>query len=488
MSLATPPMTSRSASKLSDFARHLILPTGIVSTGWPAIAAQLRRCEIPLDSWQEGLCTAALGKRADGLYAAGIGGVVVSIPRQVGKTYTIGALVFALALATPDTLIVWTAHRTRTHGETFNSMAGMADLPKVKPLISNVRRVNGEQEIAFLNGSRILFGARERGFGRGFAKVDVLIFDEAQILTEKAMDDMVPATNASPNGLVVMIGTPPRPSDPGEIFSMRRDAALSGEDPDTMYVELSADETASVDDRNQWRKANPSFLLGRVSEGAILRMRKLLGSLDAFRREGLGIWDEKQVGKRAFAKGAWQALASAPPAEGVRSFGVKFTPDGAHVALAGALKPPEGPIHVEAIRQEPMSEGTQWLVDFLVDRADRTAQIVVDGRAGVGYLVQALRDAKVPARAILTPSTDQAIAAHTMLDRAVTQREMTHSGQPDLDEQVEMAVRREIGKTGGFGWESSIEGETVALLDAVTLAHYGAKTTKRNPGRKAVFL
>ena len=33
--------------------------------------------------------------------------------------------------------------------------------------------------------------------------------DEAQILTEKAMEDMVPATNAAPNGLVLMMGTPP---------------------------------------------------------------------------------------------------------------------------------------------------------------------------------------------------------------------------------------------------------------------------------------
>lgn len=485
--VATTPETSRSGSKLSDVARHLVLPEGIVSTGWPAVAVQLRRCGIPLDAWQEGLCTAALGKRVDGLYAAGVGGVVVSIPRQVGKTYTIGALAFALALATPETLIVWTAHRTRTHGETFASMAAMAELPRVKPLVAAVRRVNGEQEIAFTNGSRILFGARERGFGRGFAKVDVLIFDEAQILTERAMEDMVPATNAAPNGLVVMIGTPPRPVDPGEIFTMRREAALSGEDPDTMYVELSADESANLDDRRQWAKANPSFPR-RVSEGAILRMRRLLGSLEAFKREGLGIWDEKQVGTRAFGRGVWASRAAEPPSEGVKSFGVKFTADGAHVALAGAIKPPDGPIHVEAIRQSPMSEGTQWLVEFLVERAGETAQVVIDGKAGVGYLVQALRDERVPAKAILVPSVDQAITSHSMLDRAVTQGEVTHSGQPELDEQADLAVRREIGKAGGFGWASSVDGESVALLDAVTLAHFGAKTTRRNPQRKAVFV
>jgi hypothetical protein len=37
-----------------------------------------------------------LGKGADGLYAADA--VVLSIPRQVGKTYLIGWIVFALCL------------------------------------------------------------------------------------------------------------------------------------------------------------------------------------------------------------------------------------------------------------------------------------------------------------------------------------------------------------------------------------------------------
>jgi len=443
--------------------------------------------ETPLDPWQQGLVMGALGKRADGLYAAGIGGVVASIPRQVGKTYTIGALCFALAMATPGSLILWTAHRTRTHAETFGSMAGMAERASVKPFVETVRRANGEQMIEFKNGSRILFGARESGFGRGFAKVDVLIFDEAQILTEKAMEDMVPATNAAPNGLVFMIGTPPRPSDPGEVFTLRREAALSGEDPDVMYVEFSAEKGANPDDRAAWRKANPSYP-HRTGEGAILRMRKLLGSVESFKREGLGIWDERQQGKRAFPPGAWAARAAAPPDDGIRSFGVKFSPDGSTVALAGALKTPDERVHVEAIRQAPMSEGTQWLVDFLAERKSRVAQIIVDGKAGVGYLVNALRAEKVGKTVLMIPTVDQAIMAHSMLERAVVQGEVSHSAQADLDVQAEGAMRREIGKAGGFGWESGVEGESIALLDAVTLAHYAAKTTKRNPARRQAFL
>lgn len=462
------------------------MPDGIVTTAWPTIASKLSRINLPLDPWQQGLVTAVLGKRDGGQYACGIGGAVVSIPRQSGKTYTFGALAFALCMATPGTLVLWSAHRARTHSETFKSMCGMAERPDVKPFVTRCLTGAGTEAVEFANGSRILFGARENGFGRGFAQVDVLVLDEAQILTERAMEDMVPATNAAPNGLVVMIGTPPRPSDPGEVFSNRRDAALSGDDRDVLYVELSADPTADLESREQWAKANPSYPF-RTSETAILRMRKLLGSPEAFKREGLGIWDEKQKGRKAFAPGAWAARTADPPTDGIRSFGVKFTPDGSHVALAGAMKTEAG-VHVEGIQQMPMSDGTQWLVDYLVDRKRETAQIVIDGKSGVGYLVNALRDAGVGKSLILVPTTDQAITAHSMLDRAVTQGELTHSGQAALNEVAEHATRREIGKAGGFGWDTEIEGETTALLDAVTLAHYGAKTTKRKPGRRQAFL
>jgi hypothetical protein len=80
---------------------------------------------------------------------------------------------------------------------TFQSMQGMVRKKKIWPHVRAIRSVNGEQEIRFKNGSVIMFGAREQGFGRGFDQIDAEVFDEAQILTAKALEDMVPATNAS---------------------------------------------------------------------------------------------------------------------------------------------------------------------------------------------------------------------------------------------------------------------------------------------------
>lgn len=475
--------------KLSDVARHLILPSGIVSSDFPLLAVQLERMQTPLDEWQRGLMMAVLAKREDGMYACGIGGAVVSIPRQVGKTYTVGALIFALCAQNPGMLVLWSAHRVRTHNETFKSMDAMSQRPAVRPYVRRVLTGAGTEAVEFTNGSRILFGARESGFGRGFAKVDVLVLDEAQILTEKAMEDMVPATNAAPNGLVLMMGTPPRPADPGEVFINRRAAALSGDDEDVLYVELSADPGSNPDDRKQWRIANPSHPK-RTTETAILRMRKLLGSDESFLREGLGIWHEAALTKKAISAKAWDARAIAAgqvPTDGRRVFAVRFAVDGSGVALAAAIRPDMGPVHIEGIKMAPMGDGTLWLVDWLLERHEKAAQIVIDGKSGVGYLVNALRDAGVPKSVIWTPGTDQVMAAHSMFEAAVNGGELTHRGQVDLDAQVKAAEKRKIGATGGFGWTAP-EGQSVVLLDAVTLAHWGVKTTKRRPGRKAGFL
>jgi phage terminase large subunit-like protein len=365
----------------------------------------------------------------------------------------------------------------------------MADRKQIKPHVRGVRRANGEQEIEFNNGSRILFGARESGFGRGFAKVDVLVLDEAQILTEKAMEDMVPATNAAPNGLVLMMGTPPRPSDPGEVFLNRRAAALSGDDPDVLYVEFSADRGANPDDRKQWAKANPSFPR-LTTESAILRMRKLLGSVESFLREGLGIWDEAALTKKAINGKAWDALAipaAEVPTDGRRVYAVRFSVDGSSVALAAAIRPELGAIHVEGLKLASMADGTQWLVDYLLNVHEKAAQIVIDGKAGVGYLVNALHEARVPKSVIITAGTDTITSGASMVEAAIGSKDLTHRAQEELDEQVKAAEKRKIGTNGGFGWQAP-EGGNVALLDAVTLAYWGAKTTKRRPGRKAGFL
>lgn len=481
---------SRSTTRLSELARRLAVPSGITATGWPSTEAKLADLGLRFDPWQVALARLSLAKRADGLYAAGVGGIGWSMPRQVGKTFVLGGLAMAQCLLRPGLMVLWTSHQLKTSDQTFRSMLGMRSRPLVKPHTLRPSLANGDQEIPFKNGSRILFGARERGFGLGFAKVGIVIFDEAQRLTAKALDDMVPATNQAENPLVFLTGTPPRPTDPGEEFTRRRVDALSDSpDPDSLWVEMGADPDA---DPGSWRvgtadwgqvaKANPSFP-GRTPKSSVLRMLKLLGP-EAFKREGLGLWDMDAPGEPPLIDlSMWAGLVAAKPGDGAVSWAVKFSADGRRVALAGAIRPLDGPVHVEVVGERDSADGVGWVVDWLAGRWRRASQIVVDGKAGVGALVPALRSAGVGSARVMVLGWGQVADAHALFLDRLGAGGVTHSGQPGLDAEVADAAKRTVGKSGGWGWRS-LSGGSVAALEAATLAVWSVLTTRRRPDRK----
>lgn len=495
------PQTKPGQRKLSEVARHICRPAGIVSTGWPAVRDRLRQFGIPFDLWQQGASRLILAKRADGTYAAGVGGVVISIPRQVGKTYMIGWIVFALCTILPGLTVIWTAHHTRTSNETFGKMRAMARKPKVQPYIETVRAANGEQAIIFKNGSRILFGARDQGFGLGFDQVDILVLDEGQRVKEVAMADMVPATNAAPNGLVFLMGTPPRPTDNGDVFAARRKDALDG-DPDTLYIELSADQGAKVIDWDQVAKANPSYP-HRTSRTAILRMQKLLGSDEGFYREGYGIWDDVHGASRAISEADWAATGTTDAPEGVRSFGVAFALDGSRTSLAGAVKHADG-VHVEVIdaMSGDMEAGVESLAAWLAERWEKVAMIAISGQAWASALAQKLIDKGVPRSMVHVLSSPEVFSASSMFLDAVLEsaKAVREGGAPALThpigkstDHLEKSVavsdkKTRIKTSGAWAWEATTEDGDETPIEAVSFAHWAARTSKRDPNRRQVLL
>lgn len=377
----------------------MVAPSGITSTGWPAVRDTAAGFGVSFDFWQDGAGRLILAKREDGSYACSVGGAVLSIPRQVGKTFLIGAIVFALCLLHPNLVVLWTAHHQRTANETFSKMQAFSRRVKVRAHIAKIVLGNGDQEIQFHNGSRILFGARARGFGRGFDNVDVEVFDEAQILTESTLDDMIPAMNAAPNPLPIFIGTPPKPSDPSEFFTNKRKAVLEEGDEDSAYVEFSADEGCDLDDRDQWAKANPSYPT-RTKSTAIKRMRKLLGD-DSFAREGLGIWPgsgSDALPWNVVTEAQWEACRSTEPAELATTEGwwegppvLAIERSASHTAIVGAGACREGGTGVQLVEHK---EGVEWVLDLMAAiRAERKCStVVIDKVALAASLIDDLED------------------------------------------------------------------------------------------------
>lgn len=503
----------RSTRRLSEVARHVIVPEGIVTSGWAPVEARCAEFGDTFDEWQRGAGKVMLGKRENGEYAATVGGITLSIPRQVAKTFLVLRVVVALCTLFPNLTVLWSAHRTRTASKTFGTLRGMVGRKAVAPYVRSIRAVNGEQEVHFVNGSVIMFGAREQGFGRGFDEVDIEVFDEAQILTEKALEDMVAATNQSrfPAGaLLFFMGTPPRPTDPGEAFKARRREALAGESEDAVYIECSADPDADPDDREQWAIANPSFP-HRTPLRSMLRLRKNLTSVAAWMREALGIWDSDQEGSRAISELEWSATGvETAPADGIRSFAVAFSFDGTRLALSGGLKHDNG-IHVELIdaADGDIESGLSALADWLAERWRNVAVIVLSGASGAPVLAQLLKDRKVPdvvVKIVTTPEYTQSCSvtldavresskvAKRNVDLELSEplpfTHLADEGQAQLDASVAVCDEKKRGLSGAWAWSATTPDGDETPTEAMSLAYWAAKTTRRKPRgdreRKAV--
>lgn len=480
MTLSSP--TSSDQPRLSQVAKHLKYPDGIVRSDWPAISRLAARCGIQFDRWQTGLGTLLYGKTKDGQYAAGVGGAAMSLCRQVGKTFLVGNSVNMKCILTPNTTVLWTAHRTRTSAETFRHMQALVEKKAIARYVKTVSRGAGKEAIEFTNGSRILFGAREQGFGRGFDMIDMEIFDEAQILTEKALEDMVPAVNAAPNGLIVYLGTPPRPNDPSEVFTRLRTEALAGE-PGILWVEFGAEDTVKdLDDRSQWRQANPSFP-HRTSENSILRLRKQLSN-DSFRREALGVWDRVDT-SHAIDSERWKAAAiESPDVSGRIGYAIDMAPDRSSLAIGGAIRHDDGSVHVELREFKDVAHhGTRWAVDWLVERWPNTSAVTIDSQSPAMSLLPDLKSAHI--RPIITNASDMGRACGQFLDHlaAGTLTHLPEGDQPAFDLAVTGAVTRPIGNSGAIGWNKIAADTDISPLVACTLAAYGLTVSKRDPRR-----
>lgn len=451
---------------------------------WEDVRDLCKAYGLVLDPWQENVLRSSLGIKADGSWAASRVGL--SVPRQSGKTALFEARELAGLLLFQEELIVHSAHLVPTALEGFQRIKGyFENYDDLGKRVRRIREANGEQSIEMMSGSRLLFKARKQGSGRGFS-ADCIMLDEAQILDERAWASMLPTMSARPNPQAWLAGTPPSPDDNAEVFSRMRDTAHSNKDRRLCWMEWSAPADSDPSDRMAWATANPG--LGRRISADAIADEKHSMSPDTFRRERLGVWDSDSS-NGVFDADEWAALEGDPPDEYRQSFGVKFSVDGARVSLATALRPEgEGPVFVEAQRPEPMSRGIAWLADWLAERWRDTASIVIDGKGGSLALASALRERGVKSKSIIvTPTTEQVIAAYAGLLDAVKNAAVVHSGQEGLASSVACAGRRDIGHAGGWGLTPITQDGDVGPTEAVALALYGAMTSKRRPGRKAQY-
>lgn len=459
------------------------------STDGDDAAALMKEYGLELDEWQKAVVDAWLGRDENGNYNVTSAGL--ALPRQNGKNVCLEAREF-FGLIINGERILATAHQVRTSKKSFRRLAAMFTdkrHPEVLDAVKQIRYTNGEECIELLNGGSIEFSARSRQAARGFDGISLVVYDEAQELTDDQVEAIMATLSASATGTrqIIYTGTPPYPGCPGEVFRRRRTVCITDAGRHDSWHEWSvAAENLSdinVEDTSLWYMTNPALGIRLDEEFTAEELRSM--SPDGFARERLGWWSPILERKEDYAipVDVWDACKSnEEKPTGKTAYGVKFSADGAEVSLCGAVIPKVGKARISLIERRQTGHGTQWLADWLNERYKKASCVVIDGRNGVDVLIDKIVPTWKMKGSVIRPSVRDVIASVSTLTDALNEQKVTwYEGQEMLRESAVTSVKRPIAGGWGFGGDNSTP------IEAAALALWGAKNSRRDPEKKMLI-
>jgi hypothetical protein len=428
---------------------------------------------FPLDGSQRFTLGVGLGERVDGSWAAST--VADFEPRQNGKNDTVAARELAGLLLFGERLIIHTAHAMLSF---LRLVAVFENWDELRSKVARVRYANGEQGIELLTGQRLKYLARSGGSGRGFAKADLVVYDEAQHLQAEHLAASGPTRLANPNSQSWYLGSGGL-STSHVAWRMRR-RALAGEAGRFGYVEHTAELVSmvdgrldsslpAVDDREAWARANSAYG-SRITDEALAGLLEELGP-ELFGRECLCLWD-RELGDegREIPVSVWDAACSpsAAPGEGV-VVGVDVNPERSWTSICVA----DGSV-VEFVKR---SSGTAGLVTRCAELAAKWgAPVALDTAGPVGSFRGELE--RAGCRVVEVAGRELAKACGTFHDDLFEGR-VSVRRHPDLDAAVAGVRKRSAGDA--WVWDRRDSTVDVSPLVAATVAHWAASQVAPSP-------
>jgi phage terminase large subunit-like protein len=457
---------------------------------------------LELDPWQQWSLRLMLGVRPDNpdRFAAFEHGEIV--PRQDGKGAILEARELVGLFRFPwERLLIHTAHEFKTSQEHFYRIAGLVEsTPVLSKHVAKIPTAHGKEAILLhdrecCRGARLRFLARSKGSGRGFSG-DLVVLDEAMTLPVETMGALFPTMSARQNPQLVYTATAGDGS--AEVLADVRERGIRG-DAGLAYVEYSAGDPddhvgdrVNLDDRAEWRRANPAMDSGRITEEFIDQERRALSD-EQFARERLCLWtvgqrisvidsdhwqgligDSRKAGEPQLAAIAWDA----PPEKGVVSVGL-------------ATDRGDGKRHLDLIEYRT---GSKWA-------APRLAELVRKGRpVHVAYgknspaaslhdeIVSELEDKKIDVFGFA--GVDVKAACGQFLEWVQEERFVVHNG-PHINVLASAvdALRKREDPEGGFVFHRRDTAADISPVMALVFASYalGKPSKKKQRSGEARF-
>lgn len=452
------------------------VPPGVTSGGSEAVGLAAE-AGLLLDPWQRLVLDSAMLEDQYGKWVAMEVALVVA--RQNGK----GAIITARELAglyLLDELIVHTAHQFETSLDAFSRLLEIIErCPWLDQKVARVYRSHGEEGIKLKSGGRIKFKTRTKSGGRGLSG-DLVVLDEAMILSELSMAALMPLVSSRPNPQIWYTGSAVDIDvhDAGYVFGGVRARGLAGKDPSLVYMEWSCLPGADPTDMRQIAKSNPSLGI-RISPDYVAKEYRSLGKLGRtfeVERMSIGNWPKPEELVQPAIDPARFALMGvrSDPSELVTTslcLAVDMTPNLQWVTIAAAVLRTDGRVHVEiGYHRAPVARQVVTALVGLVDRFDPCA-VVIDRRSPAMSLVPELREAGIEPELTNAPQMCQAAAGFAA---AVNDGEIRHTNDPLLVDAVEGSQWRTVGQSGKAF--TPIGGTVISPLNGAALARWGLKT------------
>lgn len=390
--------------------------------------------------------------------------VVVTIPRQNGKTTLILAWELHRAIAWPSQpqVIAYTAQDGKAAREKMlNDQAPMLLNRKhpVHHVVDRILKGIGNESFLFKNGSRVfpLSSSEQSGHGK---TIDLAVLDETfHDIDWRREQALRPAMITRRDAQILNISTAGTDKSPflRSKVDAGRAAVAAGETSGMAYFEWSADDDAPHDDPATWRSCMPALGF-TIDEDAIAAE---LGLPEGeFRRAYLNQWTASD--ERVIPAALWDAVnrPDVTP-EGMLVFAVDIDPDRKYASIAAA----DGEGRCELVERR---EGVGWVVERLIElsRANEQADIVLDSTGPAGNLTADLEAA--PGNVYTLNSSEMAVACADFYD-AVGDAKIQVRHHSRLDSALAAAAKRQTGDR--WTWARQNVGDDVSPLVALTMAY-----------------
>lgn len=444
--------------------------------GGLAVIAEAKRA--PLMPWQQRAADVALEVDPEtGLYYYST--VVVSVPRQAGKTKLESDLADHRCITLPRARVWLTMQNGKTADEwmreehfTNLAAAGIFGVPGSAACKYRLSKRAGSVGVKWpaLGSTFTTFPPNRDGLHS--KQGDLIFVDEAWAHdTERGAElrqAIRPTMNTRPGAQLWIVSTEGDDTSTylEDYIALGQDS-IGRDDSRVCFIDYGIDPDADPDDLDVIAAAHPAY-------GRTFSHDALLAARDDFASDPAG-WARAYGNRRtrtretAIPAGLWSAAGVARVPRPERAgIGLDSTPDGSRFALAAQWERSDGHRLAEVIDAgTPVRETPAFIAQ--VARTVGEGRIVVD-RASVGSveLVDAIARHDPDIEVEYTSSAQYGAACGSFY-RGILDGTLHHFNQPDLDAAVEVAAKRDLGD-GAFGWGRKQAAGSIAELVAASVA------------------